>query len=98
MRSTLFPIDVLDRDLNDRSAVPRCECRDKPVQLTVERNLVQYLAAIGFKGGAEIVDLHAAQFGHQPVGGLRGDPAQPKVINADFAPATDDVVAFVDLL
>jgi len=77
--------------------VPRSQGRDKAVQLAVQRNLVQNFAPIGFEGGAKVVNIHAAQFGHQPVGNAGWKAAKPEVINAALAPSADDVVALRNL-
>ena len=37
------------------------------MQFSVERNLLQNLATIRLKRGAEVVNVHAADFGHQPI-------------------------------
>src|SRR5882762_7564146 len=97
VRSSLFTIHITDRDLDDRSPVPGSQGRNKPMQFAVEWNLFQYLAAVCLEGGAEVVDIHAAQFRHHPVCNAGRNSAQPQVVDALFAPATDDVVALVDL-
>src|SRR2546430_1571207 len=68
------------------------------MQLSVERNLLQNLATICLKGRAEVVNIHAADFGHQPVGATRWNAAEPEIIDAAPAPTTDDVVAVGNLL
>src|SRR6476660_2493093 len=68
------------------------------MQLSVERHLLQNLAAIRLKRGAEVVNVHAADFGHQPVGATRWNAAEPEIIDAAPAPATDNVVAVGNLL
>ena len=54
-------------------------------------------AAVGFEGGAEVVDVDAGEDGHELVGGARRDAAKEDVIAALGAPAADDVVAFFEL-
>src|SRR5437667_10178032 len=49
MRNSPCAIDVGDGDFTDRRAVPRCQCRNEAVQLSVERNLLQDFAAVGFE-------------------------------------------------
>ena len=71
---------------------------NKAMQLAVERHFLHHLAPIGLEGGAEVVQLHAAQLGHQPVGDLGRNPPHDKVINALLAPAADDVVSLAQLL
>ena len=63
------------------------------MQFAVERHLFENLAAIGFEGGAKVVNVDAAQLGHQPVRHAGGDAAHPEIIDAHLAPAADDVVA-----
>src|SRR6185295_6111156 len=70
---------------------------DEAVQLTVERDLVQNFPAIGFKGRAKVVDVHAAQFGHQPVSAAGRQAAKPEVVDAPLAPAADNIVALGNL-
>ena len=68
------------------------------MQLTVERHLLKDVAAVGLEGGAEVVDIDAAQFGHQPVGTTRRNAAQPEIVDALLAPSADNVVAFGNFL
>ena len=67
------------------------------MQLTIQRNLLQQIAAISLERRAKIVNRHAAQLRHQPVGATRRNAAQPKIINALFAPSADNVIAFGNL-
>src|ERR1700688_4064499 len=62
------------------------------MQFAIERYLLQDLAAISFEGGAEVVNIDAAQFGHEPVRNARGDATHPEIIDANLAPAADDIV------
>src|SRR2546426_12561003 len=78
--------------------MPRCECGNEAMQFAVERNLLQNLATIRLERGAEVVNVHAADFGHQPVGATRRNTAEPEIIDAAPAPSTDDVVAVGNLL
>src|ERR1700678_2517111 len=98
MRHAALAVYVADRNFANGSAIPRRERRNKPVQLAVERNLFQNLAAVSFKRRAKVVNLHAAQLGHQPVGDAGRNAAHPEIIDTDFAPAADDVVTGGDLL
>ena len=68
------------------------------MQLAVERHFLHHLAAIGLEGGTEIVEFHAAQLGHEPVGDAGRNPPHDKVIDALLAPAADDVVSLAQLL
>ena len=62
------------------------------MEFAIEWNLFEDLAAIGLEGSAEVVDIDAAEFGHHPVGDPGRNAAHPEIIDADFAPAADDVV------
>src|ERR1700678_927217 len=93
MRSTALPVDVLDGYLDDGCAMPRSQCWNEAMQLPVERNLIQYFAAIGFESGTEIVNIDPAQLRHKPVRAARGETAQPEIVDAIFTPSADDVVA-----
>ena len=68
------------------------------MQFSVERHLLQYFAAIGLECRAEIVNIDAAELGHQPVGTPRREAAQPEVVYSILAPAADDVVSLGNLL
>ena len=65
----------------------------KRCKLAIERNLLQNVAAIGLKSRAEVVDVNAAQLGHHPVGDAGWNTPHPEIVDADFAPSADDVVA-----
>ena len=62
------------------------------MQLAIKRDLLEDLAAIRFEGRAEVVNVDAAQLGHQPICHAGGNAAHPEVIHAKLAPAADDVV------
>src|SRR5437667_12749852 len=68
------------------------------MQFAVERHLLEDFTPVGLEGGAEVVDIHAAQFGHQPVGTVGRYPSQPEIVGAALAPTADNVVAFCNLL
>src|ERR1700693_1637476 len=68
------------------------------MELSVERNLSQDFSAVSFESGAEIVDVNAAQLGHQPVGAARRKATQPEIVDAILAPAADDVVTLGNFL
>src|ERR1700690_412497 len=78
MRNAALAVDVADRHFADRCAIPRSQRRDEAVQFAVERNLIENFAAISFEGGAEIVNLDAAQLGHQPVRNAGGNAPHPE--------------------
>ena len=88
---------VGDGDLADAGAVPGGEGRDEAVHLAVEGNVLDDLAAVGLEGGAEVVDVDAAEDRHEPVGDARGNAAEEEVVAALLAPAADDVVALFEL-
>src|SRR5205085_12365100 len=68
VRYAALAIDVLNRNLTDRGAMPRRQRRNKAVQLAIQRNFTDELAAIGLKGRPEIVNIHATELRHEPVG------------------------------
>src|ERR1017187_1485732 len=68
------------------------------MQLSIERNLPEDLAAISFERGAKIVNIDAAQLGHQPVGAARRNAPQPEIVDPILAPSADDVVALGNFL
>src|ERR1700735_2620277 len=90
-------VQVADRNLADRRAKMTGECRNEAMHLAVERNILNHLAAIGFECGSEVVDGNTGETRHDPVGSGRGNAAQDEVIDANFAPAGDDVVTLIKL-
>src|SRR5215469_12509821 len=98
VRDATLTVDVANGHLADGSAMPGRQRGNKAVQLAVEWNLLENVAPVGFEGGAEVVDVHPAQPGHQPIGAARWDSAQPEVINPLLAPAADDVISFGNFL
>src|ERR1700691_778829 len=96
MRNPPLAIHIANGDFADRRPVPRSERRNKTMQLAVERHLLQDLAAISFEGSAEVVNVHAAQLGHQPVRDAGGYAAHPEIIDANLAPAADNVISCRD--
>jgi len=97
VRNPALAVHVLDGHFADGSSMPRGQGRDKAMQLAVERDLVQNFPAIGLEGRTKVVNVHAAQLGHQPVGAAGRQAAEPEVVNAALAPAADDVVALGNL-
>src|ERR1700686_3102956 len=63
------------------------------MELPIERDLAENFAAIRFKCTAQLMDIDAAQLGHQPVRASRREAAKPEIIDARLAPAADDVIA-----
>ena len=86
-----------DGYLADAGAVPGGECRNEAMHLAVKRDVLDDLAAIGLEGGAEVVDVDAAENRHEPVRGAGGDAAHEHVVGSLRAPAADDVVALFEL-
>src|SRR5579863_835298 len=68
------------------------------MQLTVERNLLENLPPVGLERRAEVVNIDAAQLGHEPVRNPGGNAAHPEIIDTIFAPAADNVVTGRNLL
>ncbi len=66
------------------------------MHLTVEGDVLDDFAAIGLEGGTKVVDVDAAEDGHEPVGCARGNAAEKEVVGALGSPAADDVVAFFE--
>src|SRR5208283_2747385 len=93
MRCAAFPVDVLDGNFDDRRAVPRGQRRNEAVQLSIELNLPQDFPPVSLKSRAKVMDIDAAQIGHQTVGATRRETAQPEIVDAILAPSADDVVA-----
>src|ERR1700680_4123062 len=98
MRSPALAVDVTNWDFNDRRSIPRCQRWNEAVQLAVQRHLLEHLATIGLEGSSEVMNAHAAQLGHQPVGAARRNAAQPEVVDAALAPSADDIVTLGNLL
>src|ERR1051325_3159835 len=98
MRDSTLPVHIADGDLADRSSMPGGQRRNKAVQLAVEWHLFENVAAIRLKSGAEIVNIHTAEFGHYPIGATRRNSPEPQIVNALLAPSANNVVAFRDFL
>ena len=62
-----FPDYILDRNLTNAGAVPGSKRRNEAMHFTIQRNIVNDLAAVRLEGRSEIVNLYAGKFGHQPV-------------------------------
>lgn len=85
---------VGDRDFADGGAVPAGKGGDEAVHLSIQRNVLNDLTAVGLEGSTEVVDIYSGKGGHELVGGMRGDAAHEEVITALIAPAADNIVAF----
>jgi len=59
----------------------------------IDANILDYLAAIGFERGAEVVNVHARQPGHQPVGAGGRKTPHNNVVDTVLAPARNHVVS-----
>src|SRR5690348_9912249 len=98
MGCTAFAIHIANRNLADRGAIPRCQSRNKAMQLTVQRHLVDDLPPVGFEGGAKIVNVDIAELSHQPVRATRWNASHHEVIDSLFTPSADDVVPLPQFL
>ena len=87
---------VADGHFDHTRAVKAGQGGNEAVEFAVEVDVLEDFGAVGFEGGAEIAEVHAAGLGHQPVGDARRNLAHDGVIHAMFAPAAGDVVALVD--
>ena len=68
------------------------------MQFTVELNFLNDFAAIGFEGGAKIVQVDTGQFRHHPVGNAAGNLAHEPMVAARVAPAAHEIEALFDFL
>src|SRR5581483_10278792 len=96
MGSAALAVDVPDWNFADRCAIPRRQGGDEPMQLAVERHLVDDLSPVSLKRGAEVVYIDTAQLGHQPIRTPGRDAPHHKIVDALLAPSTDNVVALSD--
>src|SRR5262249_39554745 len=74
------------------------ECGNEAVQLAVELDFAEDFAAIGFESCTEVVEVDAAEFGHQPICGAARNLTHEPVIATGGAPAADSVVALFDFV
>jgi hypothetical protein len=88
---------IRDGNLADAGAVPGGEGGNETVHLAVKRDVLDYFAAVGFEGSTEVVDVYAAESGHEPVRGAGGYPAHDEVVATMRAPPAHNVVAFFEL-
>src|SRR5579864_6886904 len=68
VRRSVLPVVVLNWYFTDRGPVERSQRRDEPVHFAIERQLPEQVAPVCFEGRAEIVNVDAAELGHQPIG------------------------------
>src|SRR5262245_59412419 len=78
--------------------MPGSEGGNEPMQLAVQRDLLENLTTVRLESCSKVVDIHSAQLRHHPVRDSGGNPAQPEVVDALLTPTADDVVALADLL
>ena len=87
---------VVHDDLGDLEASLVGQDGDEAVELAVERDLVEDLAAIGLEAAVVVVELAAGQAADEPVEDPAGADLVPGVVPGPL-PAADDVVPFVEL-
>ena len=97
VRLVLRPRNVRDGHFRDPRASPARQRRNEPMQIAVEPDALDRRRAVGLERGAEIVERHAGDPGHQPVGDFRRHSARPQIVHPLLPPAADDVVPFVEL-
>ncbi len=68
------------------------------MHLAIQRNIVDDLAAVGFEGCAEVVNVHTRKLGHQPVGASRRNPSHNEVVDPFLPPSRNDVIPLLELL
>ena len=57
-----------DGNFADAGSEPGGERGNEAMHLPVKRDILDDFAAVGFEGGAEVVDIDSAEEGHKPVG------------------------------
>src|SRR6185369_12081811 len=96
IRFTAAAREVLDRNFRDRRTRPAGECRNKPMQLSVELQLFDHLATISLECRPEVMQLQTTQFRHQPICDAAGKSSRDPSILPLITPAADNVVAFAE--
>ena len=86
-----LPRAMVDHNLGDASAGPRCVYGHKPVHLAVEPDVADDLCTIGFEAAPVIVEFDAGPGGDEPVGEDRRESPAPEEVLPRLAPAADDV-------
>lgn len=66
---------VVDDDLGDRSACLLDKCREEPVHLTVDLDVLDVLGTINLEGAAHVVEWDAGDVRDDPVRDLGGEAA-----------------------
>ena len=87
---------MLDRRLADAKPARRGQHGHEAVQLAVEPNLVNHVAAKRLQAAVVVVQLDAGEPADQAVEHLRRPPLVPGIVAIDL-PAADDVEPFVEL-
>src|SRR5438445_9597949 len=98
MRISALAVHIADGYFADRSTMPGSQGRNEAVEFAVKRDLFEDLAAVGFESGSEIVNVHPAEFRHQPIGTTGRNATQPEIVDALLAPPANDVIALGDFL
>src|ERR1700747_54804 len=88
---------ILNRYFADRSSVGRGDSRDESVHFAIERQLPKQFAPIRLEGRSKVMNVDAAELGHQPVGTTGRDLAEQQIVDTVAAPPAYDVVALFDL-
>ena len=88
---------MIDLDLGDGHPDLAGDGRDEAVQLAVELDILDHLAAEHLERAAVVVEPDPGDAGDQPVGDGRGDAAGQETVPPLPPPAADDVIALLDL-
>ena len=89
---------VIDLNLRYAGTDGAGEGRNKAVELTVQVDFFNYLAAVGLEGTAIVVKAYSGYPGSELVGEQRRQPLAEKGVFARLPPAADYVVAFIQFL
>ena len=87
---------ISNGDFADAGAIPGGKRRDEAMHLAVERDVLDHFAAIGFEGGAEVVDVDATENRHQRVCRAGRNAAEKKIVRTLGTPTADDVVTLFE--
>jgi len=72
---------------NDLRAVPGRQRRNESVHFPVEMDVLDRIPAINLKSCSEIVNVHARELRHHPVGDPRRKPPEQKIVDAPLSPS-----------
>ena len=67
------------------------------MHLSVQRNVLDYFAAVCLERGSEVVDADSAHRRHHPVSAAGGNAPQQEIVCALTPPSTHYVIAFFEL-